>query len=97
MGHGKAIVTGTGASTAIGDIHTNIVSQISERTPLKQKLDEFGDLLAKVISAICVLVWLINYRNFADPAHHGWFRGAIYYVLLPPGDNADDSLKSLWH
>jgi len=80
VGHARAIVTGTGTSTAIGDIHTSIVSQISERTPLKQKLDDFGDMLAKVISVICVLVWLINYRNFADPAHHGWFRGAIYYV-----------------
>lgn len=84
VGHGKAIVTGTGASTAIGDIHTSIVSQISEKTPLKQKLDAFGDLLAKVISVICVLVWLINYRNFADPVHHGWFKGGIYYVRPSP-------------
>ena len=82
MGHGRAIVTGTGASTAIGDIHTSIVSQISERTPLKQKLDEFGDLLAKVITVICILVWIINYRNFSDPTHHGRFKGAIYYVYL---------------
>ena len=80
VGHAKAIVTGTGTSTAIGDIHQSIVSQISERTPLKEKLDEFGDMLAKVITVICVLVWLINYRNFADPAHNGWLRGAIYYV-----------------
>ena len=83
MGHGRAIVTGTGTSTAIGDIHTSIVSQISERTPLKQKLDDFGDMLAKVISVICVLVWLINYHNFNDPAHHGWLKGAIYYVYHP--------------
>lgn len=81
VGHGKAIVTGTGTATAIGDIHTSIVSQISERTPLKQKLDDFGDLLAKVITVICILVWLINYQNFKDPAHHGWLKGAIYYVL----------------
>jgi Ca2+ transporting ATPase len=82
VGHAKAIVTGTGTSTAIGDIHTSNVSQISERTPLKQKLDDFGDMLAKVITVICILVWLINYRNFADPSHHGWLKGAIYYVNI---------------
>jgi Ca2+ transporting ATPase len=37
-------------------------------------------MLAKVITVICILVWLINYRNFADPSHHGWLKGAIYYV-----------------
>jgi P-type Ca2+ transporter type 2A len=35
-----------------------------------------------VITVICILVWLINYRNFTDPAHHGWLKGAIYYVPL---------------
>lgn len=90
-------MTGTGTSTAIGDIHTSIVSQISERTPLKQKLDDFGDMLAKVISVICILVWLINYRNFADPAHHGWFKGAIYYVQTLVHLRADNSSKSPLH
>jgi Ca2+ transporting ATPase len=90
-------VTGTGTSTAIGDIHTSIVSQISQPTPLKQKLDDFGDLLAKVITVICILVWLINYRNFADPAHHGWFKGAIYYVQLIPCAYSDCSSKLQLH
>jgi magnesium-transporting ATPase (P-type) len=45
-------------------------------------LDEFGDQLAKVISAICVLVWLINVRHFWDPAHHGALKGAVYYFKI---------------
>lgn len=82
LGKGRAIVVKTGSSTAIGDIHKSITSQISDKTPLKRKLDEFGDLLAKVISVICVLVWLINIRHFNDPSHHGWLKGAIYYFKI---------------
>ncbi|KAG9299889.1 hypothetical protein G9A89_005418 [Geosiphon pyriformis] len=82
IGKGRAIVVKTGSGTAIGDIHKKITAQISDRTPLKRKLDEFGDLLAKVISVICILVWLINIRHFNDPSHHGWVKGAIYYFKI---------------
>lgn len=81
-GHATAIVVLTGAATAIGGIHESITSQISEPTPLKQKLNDFGDMLAKVISVICVLVWLINVQHFSDPAHGGWLKGAIYYLKI---------------
>ncbi|CAG8570883.1 6205_t:CDS:10 [Ambispora leptoticha] len=82
IGRARAIVVKTGTGTAIGDIHKSIAAQISERTPLKRKLDDFGDLLAKVISVICILVWLINIRHFNDPSHHGWLKGAIYYFKI---------------
>jgi P-type Ca2+ transporter type 2A len=81
-GHANALVVLTGSSTAIGDIHESITSQISEPTPLKQKLNDFGDMLAKVITVICILVWLINVRNFNDPSHGGWAKGAIYYLKI---------------
>lgn len=81
-GHATAIVVLTGAATAIGGIHESITSQISEPTPLKQKLNDFGDMLAKVISVICVLVWVINVQHFSDPAHGGWLKGAIYYLKI---------------
>jgi Ca2+ transporting ATPase len=81
-GSAFAIVTLTGTRTAIGDIHTSISSQISEKTPLKQKVDDFGDMLAKVISVICILVWVVNIRNFNDPSHGGMLKGAIYYFKI---------------
>ena len=82
-GHAVAVVALTGSSTAIGDIHESITAQISEPTPLKEKLNNFGDMLAKVITAICILVWLINIQHFNDPSHGGsWAKGAIYYLKI---------------
>lgn len=81
-GNATAVVVFTGQKTAIGDIHKSISSQIAEKTPLKRKLDDFGDMLAKVISVICILVWLVNIRHFWDPAHHGVVKGAIYYLKI---------------
>ncbi|CAG8432750.1 7077_t:CDS:2 [Diversispora eburnea] len=82
IGKARAIVVKTGSKTEIGEITKTLGEQISEKTPLKRKLDEFGDLLAKVISVICILVWIINIRHFNDPSHHGWLRGAIYYFKI---------------
>lgn len=82
IGRAKAVVVLTGPNTAIGDIHESITAQISEPTPLKQKLNDFGDSLAKVITLICILVWLINIPNFNDPSHGTWAKGAIYYLKI---------------
>ncbi|KAJ7905322.1 hypothetical protein B0H14DRAFT_2659857 [Mycena olivaceomarginata] len=81
-GTAKAVVVYTGTRTAIGDIHKSITSQIAEKTPLKRKLDDFGDMLAKVITVICILVWLVNIRHFWDPSHRGALKGAIYYFKI---------------
>ncbi|KAI3627870.1 P-type Ca(2+) transporter [Malassezia furfur] len=77
-----ALVVLTGAKTAIGDIHTEIGQESETKTPLQQKLDDFGELLAKAIMVICILVWVVNVRNFFDPVHHGWVRGAMYYFKI---------------
>jgi len=85
VGAGKArgIVMGTGLNTAIGKIRTEMAETEEIRTPLQQKLDEFGEQLSKVISVICVAVWAINIGHFNDPAHGGsWIKGAVYYFKI---------------
>ena len=77
-----ALVCLTGEQTAIGDIHAEIGEHEDAKTPLQERLDEFGDLLAKAIMVICVLVWVVNIRHFGDPSHHGWLNGAIYYFKI---------------
>ncbi|PIA17193.1 endoplasmic reticulum calcium ATPase [Coemansia reversa NRRL 1564] len=82
LGRAQCVVTATGAGTEIGGIHSSITDQIAEKTPLKKKLDDFGNTLAKVITVVCVLVWVINIRHFSETAHHGWVRGAVYYFKI---------------
>ncbi|XP_017315524.1 sarcoplasmic/endoplasmic reticulum calcium ATPase 1 [Ictalurus punctatus] len=82
-GRAIGVVVCTGVSTEIGKIRNQMVSTEQEKTPLQQKLDEFSQQLSKVISLICIAVWLINIGHFSDPVHGGsWFRGAIYYFKI---------------
>ncbi|XP_041095454.1 sarcoplasmic/endoplasmic reticulum calcium ATPase 1-like isoform X2 [Polyodon spathula] len=82
---GKAlgVAVSTGVNTEIGKIRDQMAATEQEKTPLQQKLDEFGEQLSKVISLICVAVWLINIGHFNDPVHGGsWIRGAVYYFKI---------------
>ncbi|XP_024294790.1 sarcoplasmic/endoplasmic reticulum calcium ATPase 2 isoform X2 [Oncorhynchus tshawytscha] len=82
---GKAIgvVVATGVNTEIGKIRDEMAATEQEKTPLQQKLDEFGEQLSKVISLICIAVWMINIGHFNDPVHGGsWIRGAVYYFKI---------------
>ncbi|CAG5919593.1 unnamed protein product [Menidia menidia] len=82
---GKAVgvVVASGVNTEIGKIRDEMAATEQEKTPLQQKLDEFGQQLSKVISIICVAVWIINIGHFNDPVHGGsWIRGAVYYFKI---------------
>eukprot|EP00850_Spirogloea_muscicola_P009678 SM000055S18212 [mRNA] locus=s55:21353:28368:+ [translate_table: standard] len=60
------LVIATGMRTEFGKIQACIQEAALEDddTPLKKKLDEFGDRLTLVIGIICLLVWVINYKYF---------------------------------
>jgi len=83
-GTGRGVVVHTGMDTAIGTIQKEVqaAADDGEDTPLKQKLDQFGEQLSYAIGVICLLVWLMNFTNFSDPIHGGWVRGCIYYFKI---------------
>lgn len=60
------LVTQIGMDTEIGNVHLQIheAAQSEEDTPLKKKLNEFGEVLTAIIGIICALVWLINVKYF---------------------------------
>jgi Ca2+-transporting ATPase len=78
------VVVATGMKTEIGVIQSAVkdAAEDEEQTPLQQKLDEFGNTLARLIGIICLVVWLINYKHFFDPIHGSVLRGCIYYFKI---------------
>jgi calcium-translocating P-type ATPase len=63
-GKARAVVVATGSKTEIGTIEQEVREAEEEKTPLQQKLDEFSELLAKVIGVICILVFVVNVFRF---------------------------------
>ncbi len=65
VNYGRAIgvVVYTGMKTAIGRVQEEVqqAAKEEEDSPLKKKIDAFGDTLAKLIGVICFLVWAMNY------------------------------------
>ncbi|URD91936.1 Cation transporting ATPase, C-terminus [Musa troglodytarum] len=86
------LVTQTGMNTEIGKIHSQIheASQSEDDTPLKKKLNEFGEVLTAIIGVICALVWLINVKYFFTWEYvNGWpsnfrfsFEKCTYYFEI---------------
>ncbi|CAK8543779.1 unnamed protein product [Lathyrus sativus] len=91
-GHCFCLVTHTGMNTEIGKVHNQIqeASQSEEDTPLKKKLNEFGERLTMMIGLICILVWLINVKYFLTWEYvNGWpanfkfsFEKCTYYFEI---------------
>ena len=74
-----AVVTGTGKNTEIGKINDGVIAAglHQVKTPLTQKLDEFGAQLTKAIGTICVIVWVVSIPKFNSPVFGGWLKGEI--------------------
>ena len=83
-GYALCCVVRTGMETEIGKIQQAVMEarDEEEKTPLGQKIDEFGELLGKVIMGICVVVWVMNFKHFTDPEFGGFFKGCVYYLKV---------------
>ena len=84
VGEATGVVVGIGEASQLGKIKDLIdkASEENKKTPLQEKLDEFGNLLSLIILVICGLSWLVNLQKFFDPIHGNAFRGAIYYFRI---------------
>ena len=85
-GRAIGVVIGTGKSSALGEIQKQVIAAKEdtedEETPLKQKINEFGEMLARAIAIICIIIWVINFKNFWDPTFGSPFKGALYYFKI---------------
>ena len=59
-GRGKAVVVSTGMSTEFGKIAELVQTAEEEETPLERKLDSFAKKIAKVVVAVCVIIFALE-------------------------------------
>ena len=84
FGSATGVVVFTGVKTAIGRVQQQVkeAAEEEEDTPLKQKLDQFGEQLSYLIGIVCLLVWIMNYNNFFDEIHGSAITGCIHYFKI---------------
>ena len=59
-GRGKAVVTTTGMDTEFGKIAEMVQTAEEQETPLRKKLDRFASKIAKVVIAVCILIFALE-------------------------------------
>jgi Ca2+-transporting ATPase len=59
-GRAKACVVSTGMSTEFGKIAELVQAAEEEETPLERKLDSFAKKIAKVVVAVCILIFALE-------------------------------------
>lgn len=81
-----AVVTATGPDSEIGQIDAGVraakLDHASMKTPLAEKLDEFGGQLTKIIGGICMAVWVASIPKFKSAVFKNQLQGAVYYAKI---------------
>jgi Ca2+-transporting ATPase len=81
-----AVITRTGMSTEMGAINEGVQSAKDAnaqcKTPLAEKLDDFGDQLTKIVMLICVSIWIANIPKFSSSMFTSKLQGAVYHAKV---------------
>jgi magnesium-transporting ATPase (P-type) len=88
----QGVVVRTGKATEIGKIAQALTETEDQDSPLKEKLDQFGELLTDVIKWICVACWLVNVPNCSKKGMaltgktkadwNVWLKGAMHFFKI---------------
>ncbi|MCL6579111.1 MAG: cation-translocating P-type ATPase, partial [Candidatus Bathyarchaeota archaeon] len=70
-GRGKAVVTATGMQSEFGKIAELVQEEEEEETPLQRKLDSFAKKIAKVVVAVCAIIFALEAFEVASTLWHG--------------------------
>ena len=74
-GRGRSVVTATGMGTEFGKIAELVQEAKEEETPLQRRLDSFAKKIAKVVVAVCVVIFALEAFEVASLMWHG--RGVL--------------------
>jgi Ca2+-transporting ATPase len=84
-GRGQAIVVETGMDTELGRIASLIQAVTAEATPLQQRLDAVGKLLAAVGLAVAVLILVLGVLAGESPADMVLTAISVAVAVIPEG------------
>lgn len=82
-GRGKFVVTATGMNTQIGKIAELIQSAKERKTPLQERLDDFGKKLGMIIMAIAVIIFALNIYRGSEFIDAFMFAVALAVAAIP--------------
>lgn len=84
FGNGKGLVVSTGMSTEFGKIAEMLQTE-EEQLPLQKNLDEFSKQLAKIILAICVIVFITGVLEGGDILEFFMVAVSLAVAAIPEG------------
>lgn len=84
-GKGKAIVTGTGMDTEVGQIADMLMSDEKEHTPLQKKLADTGKTLGIASLAVCLVVFIVGLFKHIPPLEMFMTAVSLAVAAIPEG------------
>ena len=84
-GRGRGIVTATGMRSEVGKIASMIQSVPEVKTPMQQRLDKLGQILAIAALAICSLIFIIGILYGSDLMEMFMIAVSLAAAAIPEG------------